>query len=82
MQRKLHVRSLVPHKQGLMHSCNPSPGDVEAGALEIKGHLQLHNASKLEDSLGSMKPCLKEILLRLPVPQGAMQGAGGGREEQ
>lgn len=52
------------------------------GALEIKGHLQLHNASKLEDSLGSMKPCLKEILLRLPVPQGAMQGADGGREEQ
>lgn len=33
---------MTPHKPGMgTHVCHPSTGEVEAGALELQGHLQL-----------------------------------------
>lgn len=38
-----------------VHTCNSSPGEVEAGRSEVQGHLWLH---ELKASLGYTKLCL------------------------
>lgn len=40
------------------HTCNPSPGEAEAGGSRIQSHPQLHR--EFEAGLGCELPCLKE----------------------
>lgn len=49
------VLSSIPNTT---HTSRPSPGEVEAGGLEIQGHPQLHREFKM--SLSYMRPCLIE----------------------
>lgn len=41
----------------LVHACNPSTLEVEAGGPEVQGHLRLH--SEFESNLGYRRICLK-----------------------
>lgn len=48
-----------------VHTCNPSPGEVEAGGSQITGHSHLHK--KLKSNLSYMRPCLKHTHTHIPL---------------
>lgn len=58
------------------HSLNPSILEVVAGALDAQGQSHLH--TKLEDSLGYLRPCLKATTNYFSVLESDMWGWGRG----
>ena len=55
----MHEESPGLHKPGLVvNACSPAHGEVEAGASEVQGYLQLCSMFKI--SLGYVKPSMKK----------------------
>lgn len=57
---KARIQCVPLHIAGrVVHICNPSTGEVEAGQSEVQGYLQVRGAFKA--SLAYMRPYLKRI---------------------